>query len=100
LPSPRETYAVLFDKAHWNLKGAYRWSVMNGYLVNKLLPSSKLKLRLNPEVIFKPGTFKIQSVSKHISVITGERLNRDKEKSFRRDIDGRPKKTPLDQSKY
>ncbi len=100
LPSPRETYAVLFDKAHWNLKGAYRWSVMNGYLVNKLLPSSKLKLRLNPEVIFKPGTFKIQSVSKHISVITGERVSRDKEKSFRRDIDGRPKKTPLDQSKY
>jgi SNF2 family DNA or RNA helicase len=85
LPSPKDTYAVVFTSERWTPSGASLWCRMNGYNVERaeVIPAG-LKMRVHPAEVFKPKQFKTFRVAQDIRVIEGVRLNKAAEKEVRR----------------
>ena len=85
LPSPSETFSVIFTGRRWTLAGARLWAKMNGYPAMKFEPArGGLRVRVHDPDRFEAGSFSVFRVSSDIEIIQGRQKKKGRLKQHRR----------------
>jgi hypothetical protein len=79
LPSPSETYSIIFTGRRWTLNGARLWAKMNGYQVQRFEPANRgVRLRVHDADRFEPQSFSVFRVARDIEIVQGVQKSKEK----------------------
>ena len=85
LPSPSDTFSIIFTGRRWTLTGAKLWAKMNGYPAMKFEPAKNgVRVRVHDGDRFERGSFSVFRVAKDIEIVRGTQKSKDRLKKYKK----------------